>query len=182
MSTDSRMDKTMLPRHVAIIMDGNGRWAQKSNLPRYRGHLAGVRRLESLAKFANKMGIQVLTVYAFSTENWQRPPAEVTMLMKTLCAVLETRMTQLMKGQIRLHFIGRREGIPEYVLKSLDRAMAKTKNNKGLVLNLAFNYGSRTELIDAIKLIAGKVLQGHLAVSDITEQTRESKPLHERFS
>jgi undecaprenyl diphosphate synthase len=169
--SEGNVAEKMLPKHVAIIMDGNGRWAQRKNLPRFRGHVAGVKRLEEIAWLANKMGIRVLTVFAFSTENWRRPPAEVAMLMRTLCTVLEKRITQLMKGDIRLYFIGQRKGIPDYVLKSLDRAMAKTKNNKGLILNLALNYGGRSEILDAVKQISSQVRAGQIAVEDITEDT-----------
>lgn len=171
MITERNVVEKILPKHVAIIMDGNGRWAQKKKLPRFRGHLEGVKRLEQIAWLANKMGIQVLTVFAFSTENWRRPPAEVTMLMKTLCTVLEKRITQLMKGDIRLYFIGQRQGLPDYVIRSLDRCMTKTKNNHGLILNLALNYGSRNEIVEAVRKISTQVKGGQLAVEGITEET-----------
>ena len=159
-----------IPRHVAIIMDGNGRWAKKQGLPRFRGHLEGVRRLEEVAEAAHQRGIKVLTVFAFSTENWRRPKREVAMLMNTLCTVLEQRLRRLVKNDIRLFFIGDRAGIPEKVLRCLDTSMEQTRDNQGLVLNLAFNYGARQEIVSAVRAIAREVQAGRQVPDEIDEQ------------
>jgi undecaprenyl diphosphate synthase len=158
-----------LPTHVAIIMDGNGRWAKRRNLPRFQGHLEGVKRVEEITATAGALGIKVLTLFTFSTENWQRPKDEVSMLMKTLCAVLDKNLKKLVKQNVCFQFIGRREGIPPNVLKQLEHCREVTKNNTGLTLNLAFNYGSRLEILDAVKKVCQDVQKGKLAVSEIDE-------------
>ncbi|HQO57328.1 MAG TPA: isoprenyl transferase [Candidatus Omnitrophota bacterium] len=165
----SFFDKDKLPRHIAIIMDGNGRWARSKNLPRFRGHMEGVKRIEEISAAANDFGIEVLTVFAFSTENWQRPKKEVTMLINMLSTVLTKRLDRLVAGNIRLRFMGKREGIPSAVLKTVDRAMDKTRRNTGLILNLAFNYGARQEIVDAFKHLAAEVQKGRLSLADLDE-------------
>ena len=160
-----------LPQHVAIIMDGNGRWAAVRKKPRFHGHVEGVKRVEEIVEAAGRMGIKILTLFAFSTENWHRPRQEVSMLMATLCSVLEQKGRKLFEGNVRLHFIGRREGAPVAVIKSIEKTMELTKHNDGLVLNLAFNYGSRLEIVDAIRAIASRVDKGKLSVDEITEET-----------
>ena len=160
-----------LPRHVAIILDGNGRWAKSKNLPRSQGHVEGVKRVEEIVEAARGMGIQALTLYTFSTENWTRPQNEVSMLMKILCAVLDEKIKKLMKDNIRFRSIGRRDGVPQEVLERIDRAIELTKNNTGLIVNIAFNYGSRLEIIDAVKNIAAAVKHGDLKISEIDEHT-----------
>ncbi len=165
----SFFDKDNLPRHIAIIMDGNGRWAKSKNLPRFRGHLEGVKRIEEISSAANDLGIEVLTIFAFSTENWHRPKKEVSMLINMLSTVLTKRLDGLVEGNIRLRFMGKREGIPSAVLKTVDRAIEKTKRNSGLILNLAFNYGARQEIVDALKHIVTEVQKGRLAVADLDE-------------
>lgn len=158
-----------LPAHVAIIMDGNGRWAKSRNLPRFRGHIEGVKRVEEIAEIANEMGIKVLTVFTFSTENWRRPRTEVSMLMKTLCMVLEKRIEKLLRLNIRINFIGRRDGLSQVVVNSINRAIERTRGNTGLLLNLAVNYGSRVEILDAVRHLAEAVNRGELKPGDITE-------------
>ncbi len=163
------MTQKDLPQHVAIIMDGNGRWAKQRNLPRTHGHLEGVKRVEEIVRVASKMGIKVLTLYAFSTENWTRPQDEVSMLMRTLISVLNRKVRELDKADIRLRFIGRREGVPKAVLKTIDSASSMTKDNSGMTLNIAFNYGGRLEILDAIKNIASDVKDGKLKIGGICE-------------
>jgi undecaprenyl diphosphate synthase len=158
-----------IPVHVAIIMDGNGRWARARGYPRFRGHWAGVDRVEEIAHTANNMGIKYVTLFTFSTENWRRPQDEVSMLMKTVCTVLETRIDKLLKVNIRVMFVGKRQGLSKEVLASIDKAIALTEKNTGLILNLAFNYGARVEIIDAVRDIATAVKSNKLAVSDIDE-------------
>ncbi|HOY08786.1 MAG TPA: isoprenyl transferase [Candidatus Omnitrophota bacterium] len=173
----SFFDKDNLPRHIAIIMDGNGRWAKSKNLPRFRGHLEGVKRIEEISSAANDLGIEVLTIFAFSTENWHRPKKEVSMLINMLSTVLTKRLNGLVEGNIRLRFMGKREGIPSAVLKTVDRAIEKTKRNSGLILNLAFNYGARQEIVDALKHLVTEVQKGRLAVADLDE-SRISRTLY----
>jgi len=165
------IDSTKLPKHVAIIMDGNGRWAKGRHLPRTQGHLEGVKRAEEITKAAREFGIKVLTLYTFSTENWTRPSDEVGMLMRTFISVLNQKVKELNEAHIRLQFLGRRENIPKDVLKVMDQARAITKNNEEMVLNMAFNYGSRSEIVDAVTQIAHDVQEGRLKVGDIKEET-----------
>ena len=164
------MEKEKLPQHVAIIMDGNGRWAKSQHLPRTRGHIEGVKRVEEIVYFANDRGIKVLTLFTFSTENWKRPKHEVSMLMKTLINVLERKVKELSQKKIRLQFIGKKEGVPPTVIKTINNATEFTKHNTGMTLNLAFNYGGRLEILDAVKGIAMAVKNGQLTISDITEE------------
>jgi undecaprenyl diphosphate synthase len=160
-----------LPEHVAIIMDGNGRWAKIRNFPRFKGHWEGVDRVEEVAHAANDMGIKYLTLFTFSTENWRRPQEEVSMLMKTVCTVLETRIEKLLKVNIRVKFIGRRQELPKEVVQSIDKAIALTEKNTGLILNLAFNYGGRIEILDAVRKISGAIKNGEMSVENINEET-----------
>ena len=165
------MEKEKLPQHIAIIMDGNGRWAKSKDLPRTQGHIEGVKRVEEIAYYANDRGIKVLTLFTFSTENWRRPKHEVSMLMKTLISVLERKIRELNQRQIRLQFIGKREGVPPTVIKTINNAIELTKKNSGMILNMAFNYGGRQEIIDAVKNISLAVKNNQVKISDITEET-----------
>ena len=164
------MNKDKLPRHVAIIMDGNGRWAQARGMSRTQGHLEGVKRVEEIIKTARDAGIEFLTIYAFSTENWSRPKDEVSMIMRTFIMVLGQKARELAKKGVRINFIGRRENIPTEVLKAMDEAASVTINSKTMTLNIAFNYGARAEIVDAIRAIASQVEQGTLKAVDIDEQ------------
>src|SRR5476649_2113220 len=133
------MDKDQLPRHVAIIMDGNGRWAKARGMSRTQGHLEGVKRVEEIIKCSRDIGIEFLTIYAFSTENWRRPQDEVSMIMRTFIMVLGQKARELGAKGVRINFIGRREGIPGEVLKAMDQASQVTIDKKSMVLNIAFN-------------------------------------------
>ena len=164
------MEKDQLPRHVAIIMDGNGRWAKARGMSRTQGHLEGVKRVEEIIKAACDMGIEYLTVYAFSTENWSRPQDEVSMIMRTFIMVLGQKAKELKKKGVRINFIGRRQGVPAEVLKAIDEVALLTIKNTTMTLNIAFNYGARGEIIDAIKSIAGQVLEGNIKTDDIDEK------------
>lgn len=164
------MDAGKLPKHVAIIMDGNGRWAQRQFLPRTQGHVEGVLRVEEAVKHASDSGIQVLTIYAFSTENWSRPPDEVTMLMRLFISALTQKAKELHAKGVRIKFIGRRQDVGADVLKAVDNAEAMTAQNTKMTLNVAFNYGSRMEIIDAVRALSRKVKDGHLAPEAITEE------------
>jgi len=164
------MDKDQLPRHIAIIMDGNGRWAKARGLSRPQGHLEGVKRVEEIIRTASDMGIGFLTIYAFSTENWSRPQDEVGMIMRTFIMVLGQKANELGKKGVRINFLGRRQGVPQEVLKAMDDAARLTMNNKGMTLNIAFNYGARAEIIDAIKSITSQVAAGKIKSDDIDEK------------
>jgi undecaprenyl diphosphate synthase len=164
------LHKEGIPQHVAIIMDGNGRWAKARHLPRFRGHMEGVKRVEEIAAAANSLGVKVLTIFAFSTENWSRPKQEVSMLMKTLGNVLSRRLERLIAENIRLRFTGQRKGVPPEVMKTVDRSIAQTRHNTGMVLNLALNYGARQELVEAVQEISALVQKGDLAPSAIDEK------------
>ncbi len=159
-----------LPKHVAIIMDGNGRWAKAKGLLRTQGHIEGVKRLDETVALARKKGIRFLTVYAFSTENWNRPADEVDMLLKTMLAVLGQKIQGLHQSGVCIRFIGRREGVPDQLIKAIDSAMSLTAKNDVLTLNIAFNYGARIELVDAVKNIANKVKSGEIDPVSINEQ------------
>lgn len=165
------METENLPQHVALIMDGNGRWAESRHLPRTSGHIEGVKRVEEIVYFASARGIKVLTLFTFSTENWNRPEQEVSMLMKMLITVLDKKIQELNKKKIRLQFIGRKDGVPAGVLKTILSATELTKDNDGMTLNMAFNYGGRLEILDAVKTIATAVKNNHLQPGDITEET-----------
>lgn len=164
------MDKDKIPSHVAIIMDGNGRWAKSRGMSRTQGHLEGVKRVEEIIKAARDMGIKFLTIYAFSTENWSRPQDEVSMIMRTFILVLGQKARELAKKGVRIKFIGRRQGMPQEVLKAMDEAAQITMASTVMTLNIAFNYGARSELVDAIQSIAAGVSEGKIKVNDIDEK------------
>lgn len=164
------MDKDQLPRHIAIIMDGNGRWAKARGMSRTQGHLEGVKRVEEIIKTAHDTGIEFLTIYAFSTENWDRPQDEVSMIMRTFIMVLGQKAKELGKKGVRINFIGRRRGVPQEVLKAMDEAVFITRGNTGMTLNIAFNYGARGEIIDAVRSISTQVRDGKIKIDDIDEK------------
>lgn len=160
-----------LPRHIAIIMDGNGRWAAKRGLPRTAGHHAGMVALRRTIRAANDLGLGVLTVYAFSTENWNRPQSEVDFLMRLPSEFLRTDLPELIAKNVRVMMSGSREGLPDYTIAAIDKAMTSTAANTGMILNFALNYGSRAEILHAVRGIAQAVTEGSLQVPEITEET-----------
>ncbi len=168
-----KIDPQNLPRHVAIIMDGNGRWAKKRFLPRVAGHRVGIKVVHDIVETASDLGIKVLTLYAFSVENWKRPPQEVSALMKFLVEFLRKEFEMMMKNRVRFQAIGRIQGLPDWVQDEIRHTEAETGQNKGLLLNVALNYSSQTEILDAVRNIAAKVKQGDLLVDDINEQVIE---------
>ncbi|CVK17619.1 MULTISPECIES: isoprenyl transferase [Sporomusa] len=163
------IDPTRLPRHVAIIMDGNGRWAQKKGLPRTLGHRAGAETLREIVKTASEIGIQVLTAYAFSTENWRRPADEVSLLMSLLSDYLDNELAELDENNVQVRFIGHTGDLALNLQKKVEKAQTLTAHNTGLILNLAVNYGGRAELTRAVKIISEKVLRRELDPEDINE-------------
>lgn len=159
-----------VPKHVAIIMDGNGRWAKERGLKRTEGHREGMEAIRRVAHHAANRGVKVLTLYAFSTENWKRPPQEVHYLMKLPVEFFDRFVPELIENNIRVHMMGIEEKVPSSTLKSIHKAMDETKHCTGMVLNFAFNYGGRLEIAEAIKTIAQDVLEGQVAVRDIDEE------------
>lgn len=146
------LDPARLPKHIAIIMDGNGRWAKNRSLPRIAGHKVGVDSVREAVRTCAELGVKVLTLYAFSTENWLRPADEVSELMKLLSWVLRSEVEELNKNGVRLRISGRVEALPKSVQEEIARACDRLKDNGGLILNLALNYGSRQEIVDAVNL------------------------------
>jgi undecaprenyl diphosphate synthase len=160
-----------LPKHIAIIMDGNGRWALEKNLPRVQGHQAGVDSIRDIVRACGEIGIRYLTLYAFSTENWARPKDEVSFLMGLLSAYLDRELEEIKKNNIRFTPIGRIADLPAEIQKKIARNVEETRENTGMRLMLALSYSSRLELVDAVKAIAGKVRSGELALDQITPET-----------
>ena len=158
-----------IPRHIAIIMDGNGRWAQQRGLPRMSGHEQGGKAVQIVAQHCVDIGIEVLTLYSFSMQNWKRPEEEVGFLMHLIAAYLEGIRSNLMRDNVRLLHLGRREKLPQMMLDALDETMEITGINTGMVLGLALNYGSREEIVDAAKAIAQECRDGKLCPDDIDE-------------
>jgi undecaprenyl diphosphate synthase len=167
----SEIDKERLPRHIAIIMDGNGRWAQKRGLPRTLGHKAGVEAIREIVKACSNLGIEVLTVYAFSTENWRRPKDEVGLLMNLLTDYLRRELEELHKNKVRIRMIGDRSQLPIEAQQELKNSIKITQDNSGLVLNLALNYGGRAEITNAVRTLSEAAVRGEIKPQDITEET-----------
>ena len=165
----SRLDPARLPRHVAIIMDGNGRWAKKRGIPRSLGHREGMKTVNRVVRIASDLGLEVLTLYAFSTENWKRPEKEVGVLMDLLVEFLTNELEELHQNNARLCIIGDYRRLPSRVVRVVDAAVLKTKKNTGLIVNIALNYGGRGELVQAVKTLASRVKEGVLDVDDIDE-------------
>lgn len=163
-----------VPNHIAIIMDGNGRWAQKNKLPRSAGHQQGVEAIRDVIKTASKLKVQVLTLYAFSTENWKRPEAEVTFLMKLLVEYLKKEIAELHKQNVVIRTIGYLSAFPKNVQNEIARAKDLTVDNTGLVMNIGLNYGARNELTRAINLIAKELNDHAFNEKMITEELIES--------
>jgi undecaprenyl diphosphate synthase len=159
-----------LPEHVAIIMDGNGRWATSRGLPRVAGHRQGVKTARTIVRAAGEIGLRYLTLYAFSTENWSRPEDEVATLMKLLEESMARELRELMERNVRLSVIGRPTGVPVALRRGIERVVEATRHNTGLNLIMAFNYGGRDELVDAFRALAQRVAAGELAAEAISEK------------
>ncbi len=164
-----KLDLTRLPRHVAVIMDGNGRWAQKRHLPRIAGHRSGTQSARTTIETCARLKIEALTLYAFSVENWRRPKTEIDFLMQLLREYLKKEMPLLQKNEIRMRFLGRIDELPAGVQKDVREAMEKTAGNKGMVLCVALNYGGRAEIVDAMNAILAD-RNGHGAPDKVTEE------------
>jgi undecaprenyl diphosphate synthase len=165
--TSKDMEKiAALPRHIAIILDGNGRWAEKRGLPRLEGHRAGVKNVRHILRCLNKYGIEYVTLYAFSTENWNRPADEVNGIFDILIKVVGRETRELHKNGVKIRHIGRFQGLPEGVQRSIRKAVELTKNNRGMKLNVALNYGGRAEILDAIT----RITEDKIPPQDIDEK------------
>ena len=163
------IDSEQIPRHIAIIMDGNGRWATRQDLPRLRGHEQGAKTVEEIAKYCVRMGVEYLTLYSFSMQNWKRPAEEVEFLMHLYAVYLEGIRPSLMENNVKLLHLGRTERLPDTVVDALQKTMDITSSNTGMVLGLALNYGARSELVDAVRAIATEHKDEHLALKDIDQ-------------
>jgi undecaprenyl diphosphate synthase len=169
-----KIDKSRLPRHIAIIMDGNGRWAQEKGQDRLYGHFHGVESVRNIVEGASEIGIEYLTLYTFSTENWDRPEYEVTGLMELLVDTIKNEVPVLNKNNIKLHVIGDVQMLPGYARNELQEALDETSNNTGLNLILALSYSSRWELVNAVKNIAFDVQAGKINPAAITQDTLQN--------
>jgi undecaprenyl diphosphate synthase len=170
------LDPGRLPAHIAIIMDGNGRWARRRNLPRAAGHKAGIESVRTTVDTCSRLGVQALTLYAFSVENWKRPRAEVDTLWRLLRGYLRRELPEILRNGIRLTCMGRLEGLPQVVREELEAAIDATAHNTGMRLNVAINYSGRAELVDALNAIIDDArLEGRLRDLRIDEQTVASR-------
>ena len=160
-----------IPQHIAIIMDGNGRWAQNRRLPRIAGHKEGMDTVKKITKHASHLGVKVLTLYAFSTENWKRPTDEVNFLMQLPVDFFDTFVPELIKENVKVNVMGYQEFLPSHTQDAVKRAIEQTKDNTGMVLNFALNYGARAELLTAMKQIAAEVSEKAYTADEITEET-----------
>jgi undecaprenyl diphosphate synthase len=159
------------PRHIAIIMDGNGRWAQRQNLPRIAGHERGVDSVRRTTEECARLKIEQLTLYCLSSENWKRPQTEINFLMHLLEQYMIQERATIMENNVRVRMLGRRDDIPDQVLAELDKTVAMSASNSGMWLNLAINYGGRAELVDAMRAVAKQVVAGKLQPAEISEST-----------
>lgn len=164
----------VLPRHVGIIMDGNGRWAKQRGMPRYKGHIEGAKTFRKIGEFAGDLGIKYLTFYAFSTENWKRPPEEVDAIMELFREYLteaDEREEENREKGIRLRFIGDRRGMPEDITALMEKTEYENRNRDKVTLNIAINYGGRHEITQGVRDIVKRALNGEISADDITEDT-----------
>lgn len=164
------MEIKNVPPHVAIVMDGNGRWAKKRNLPRLAGHNAGMRALKEIVKHSSILGIEHLTVYAFSTENWKRPGEEVGGIFKILIMYVDKELAELHENNVKVSILGDYKKLPGDAVLKLEEALDRTKSNTGLNFHIALNYGSRNEILQGVKRISEDIQQGKLASEDISEE------------
>jgi len=172
--SDTHAGASRVPAHIAIIMDGNGRWAKARGLPRAAGHERGVEALRRTVEAAGEIGVRYLTVYSFSTENWRRPAAEVNALFGLLKTFIKKDLGRLKKEGVKINVIGRREGLPEDIAKLVEKAERETASNSDFVLNIAFNYGGREEIARAARAVSADVASGAILPEDVTEDVLAS--------
>ena len=166
---DAGLDPARLPRHVAVIMDGNGRWAQQRGLPRIEGHRRGTHSVRAVIEEGCRLGLEQLTLYCLSTENWKRPQVEIDFLMALLHEYLLAERAEIMERNIRFTMIGRRQGLPDFVLREIDENTRVSRDNTGMTLCLAINYSGRAEMVDAVRTLAERIKSGTLSPDDIDE-------------
>lgn len=166
----SQLDGEAIPSHIAIIMDGNGRWAKNRSMPRIAGHHEGMKTVRKITRCADDLGVKALTLYAFSTENWKRPKPEVEFLMNLPGQFLTSFMPEIMERNIRIEMIGVMESLPKHTQNVLKKAMQQSANNTGLVLNFAMNYGGRAEIVMAMQTLMREVEAGKLTIEELTEE------------
>ncbi|MCK5814457.1 MAG: isoprenyl transferase [Flavobacteriaceae bacterium] len=165
----NEIKKGVVPQHVAVIMDGNGRWAKQKGMPRVFGHKNGVKAVRETIEAARNSGVKALTLYAFSTENWKRPKTEIKTLMTLLVTSLKKEAKSLDKNNIKLQVIGNHDLLPKVVIDGLNKVIEQTKNNTALTLTLALSYGSREEIVNAVKNISKKIVKGQVSIEEIDE-------------
>ena len=168
--TTYQLDMERIPQHVAIVMDGNGRWAKQQGKPRLFGHNAGMEALKEIVKKSDVLGVKYLTVYAFSTENWKRPIEEVSGIFKLLIVYMERELDELHKNNVKVNIFGDYSKLPKASIDALETALNKTKNNTGLTFNIALNYGGRDEILRSVKKLATDIRDGKLAPEELTEE------------
>ena len=168
-SLSTNIERAKLPQHVAVIMDGNGRWAKQRGLPRIEGHRRGANTLKEMLRYCKNLGIQTLTAYAFSTENWSRPTGEVNFLMSLFERLLQKELREMEHEEVCINFIGDITPLPQSLQQEMQRSMERTKNNQGVFFNVAINYGSRHEMTNACRAIAQKIERGELSLEAINE-------------
>ena len=168
------LDMDNIPQHVAIIMDGNGRWAKARGKIRTQGHKVGAETLKTIVRAADTLGIKAITAYAFSTENWKRPVTEVHFIMELLSRYLTSEIEEFKENNVQVRFMGSRQGLPEVVKTKMDHAIEETKNDTGIILNLAINYGGQAEILHAVRSIAQQVADGSLKIEDIDASVFEN--------
>lgn len=168
------LDMGNIPKHIAIIMDGNGRWAKAKNLPRALGHKAGVETIRRIIKEGDRLGVKYMTLYAFSTENWKRPKAEITTLMKLLVQYLKEEISELHENGVVINILGDTSKLPKDCIDEIQKAREITKDNTGIVMNVALNYGGRDEIVRATKAIAEMVALGDIKPNDIDDKIFEN--------
>ena len=169
----SDLDMNNIPKHIAIIMDGNGRWAKAQGKVRTFGHQKGAETLKTIVRAADAIGVKAISAYAFSTENWKRPITEVNFIMDLLSRYLTSEIQEFNENNVQVRFLGSREGLPPVVIEKMDNAIRETKNNTGIILNLAINYGGQAEILQAVQRIAQEAKDGSLDVSAIDKKVFE---------
>lgn len=167
----NRLDLDRIPRHVGIIMDGNGRWAKKRNMPRTLGHKEGAKRVVDIVEIAYNLNIKSLTLYAFSTENWKRPEEEISKLMDLLAFYIKTQLQRIKKNNIKINVLGDYNVFPELIVKLIEDALQETKSNDKMILNIALNYGGQSEIVRATKNIVKDILNENILLEDINTQS-----------
>lgn len=165
------LDMDRIPKHVAIVMDGNGRWSEKNSVPRMAGHNAGMKAMKEIVKRSSTLGVEYLTVYAFSTENWKRSVEEVSGIFRLIVIYVDKELKELHKNNVKVKILGDYSKLPKESVDRLNKALKTTENNTGLQFNIALNYGSRDEITKAVTLIGEKIKAGEIEPQEITEDT-----------